>query len=278
MLKKIKDFLKNSKNKDGKNKNILAVFFISVLSFFAISFVLAVPPSTKYAPGGTLNPACSPGSTNCTVDMEVSKFVDGIKTNDAIYTSGNVGIGTSSPVYPLVVSNNGAQGFEFIVGGTNFIQSYNRSISDYTPLKIDAETIAFATDNGAERMRIDRAGNVGIGVSSSISGTLTLPNDGLISFHDASGNARNSLQFASGELKHGAAGAGLTSQTFYTNGNERIRINILGNIGIGTTSPSKKLDVVGDINFTGDLYDSGILVSLSEISNLNLVGNSILGK
>ena len=30
-----------------------------------------------------------------------------------------------------------------------------------------------------------------------------------------------------------------------------------GNVGIGTTSPSKTLDVTGDINFTGTLYQNG---------------------
>ncbi len=34
-----------------------------------------------------------------------------------------------------------------------------------------------------------------------------------------------------------------------------------GNIGIGTTNPSKKLDVSGDINFTGNLYQNGTLFS-----------------
>ena len=36
-----------------------------------------------------------------------------------------------------------------------------------------------------------------------------------------------------------------------TNGVERIRINSSGNVGIGTTSPTAKLDVVGDIKTNG---------------------------
>jgi len=84
-----------------------------------------------------------------------------------IDSSGRVGIGTSSPAYPLVVSNGGAQGLEFIVGTTNFIQSYNRSASDYTPLKIEAENIQFGTDNGSERMRIDSSGNLLVGKSGT---------------------------------------------------------------------------------------------------------------
>ena len=103
---------------------------------------------------------------------ESSFFIGAGKTGGSgadlvINSSGNVGIGTDSPIYPLVVSNSGAQGLEFIVGTTNFIQSYNRSTADYTPLKIDAETIAFGTDNGAERMRIDSSGNLLVGKTSA---------------------------------------------------------------------------------------------------------------
>lgn len=49
-----------------------------------------------------------------------------------------------------------------------------------------------------------------------------------------------------------------------TSGTTRITIkNSGGNVGIGTTSPIKKLDVKGDINFTGNLYKNGVLVSTS---------------
>ena len=105
-----------------------------------------------------------------------------------------------------------------------------------------SNNIALST-TGVERVRVTSGGNVGIGVTSSINGTLTLPNSGIISFHDANGDARNSLQFVSGELKHGAAGAGLTTQTFFTNSSERMRIASNGNVGIGTIDPIGKLEV-----------------------------------
>ena len=42
---------------------------------------------------------------------------------------------------------------------------------------------------------------------------------------------------------------------------ERMRIQNGGNVGIGTTSPNYKLHVIGDINYTGSLYQNGSLFS-----------------
>lgn len=56
----------------------------------------------------------------------------------ALNNSGNVGIGTTNPVYKLVVSNSAANGFEIDPtnsGGTQtLINSFNRTTSSYTPM------------------------------------------------------------------------------------------------------------------------------------------------
>jgi hypothetical protein len=76
------------------------------------------------------------------------------------------------------------------------------------------------------------ASSLMLGVTSTTltGGSLTLPNSGIIGFHDAGGDARNTLQFVSGELKHGAAGGGLTTQTFFTSAAERLRIDSSGGL------------------------------------------------
>ena len=45
--------------------------------------------------------------------------------------------------------------------------------------------------------------------------------------------------------------------SFITNDVERLRITNSGNVGINTAEPSKTLDVNGDINFTGTMYNNG---------------------
>jgi len=121
----------------------------------------------------------------------------------------------------------------------------------------NADNALLFTANNTERMRIDASGNLLVGVTATTlsGGSLTLPNSGIIAFHDAGGNARNTLQFVSGELKHGAAGGGLTSQTFFTSAAERMRIDSSGNVGIGMT-PAKLLDLQATDNLAMRFYKS----------------------
>ena len=60
-------------------------------------------------------------------------------------------------------------------------------------------------------------------------------------------------------------------------GTENIRMTIdrVGNVGIANISPTYKLDVSGDINFTGDLYKNGTLFSPSSSSLWTTNGSKI---
>jgi len=207
-------------------------------------------------------------TTSTTGQFKFTKANGSIETM-RIDSSGNVGIGTASPVYPLVVSNSGAQGLEFIVGNTNFIQSYNRSTSDYTPLKIDAETIAFATNNGSERMRIDASGNVRIGtVLPQTSAKFNLRRNGT-NIEFGHGNTTSGYygtlgaQFNNGQPYMGfSCDADDSGNTFTTRG-------FKGNALIGTTT--------GDLTFNQITSASASGQTPSERMRIDSSGNLLVG-
>lgn len=121
-----------------------------------------------------------------------------------IDTSGNVGIGTTSPQNTFVVSNAGAEGLEVVpnASGSPELIAYNRGTASYIRLTLNASEQLFKT-SGSERARITSGGNFKIGGTADrgttegdkqlvlFDGTApvgTLTNG--VSFYSASGEAR----------------------------------------------------------------------------------------
>jgi hypothetical protein len=78
--------------------------------------------------------------------------------------SNNIGIGTGTPSVKLVVSNAGANGYEFDpVNG--YISSYNRSTSAWTKLTTRASSYTFNLNNSVDALILDSSGNLGLGVT-----------------------------------------------------------------------------------------------------------------
>jgi hypothetical protein len=87
-------------------------------------------------------------------------------------TSGNLGIGTTSPQTKLVASNGGANGYELDpVNG--FISAYNRSTSAWTKITTRASSYTFNLSNTNDAVNIDSSGNLGLGVTPSAWGGAT---------------------------------------------------------------------------------------------------------
>jgi hypothetical protein len=115
-----------------------------------------------------------------------------------------------------------------------------------------ADTIAFS-EGGVEAMRLDSAGNVGIGTNNPTSGTLSRQ----LTINSGAGN------FAGIVLQNNATGTATTNGTFFstlgidsaifnqnigailfgTSNAERMRITAEGVVGIGTSTPGATLDV-----------------------------------
>ena len=179
-----------------------------------------------------------------------------------------VGIGTASPDQALDVNGHITikdNGFIYDKTGNPRIKFWEPGSNSYYAGTSGGDHVFYANDN-THLMTIDSSGNVLVGVTSTTltGGSLTLPNSGIIAFHDAGGNARNTLQFVSGELKHGAAGGGLTSQTFFTSATERMRIDSSGNVTVSTGNL-----VIGThgkgIDFSANTDDYGTPASGAEI-------------
>ena len=190
-------------------------------------------------------------------------------TSDAltIDSSQNVGIGTSSPSAPLnVVAGSNANAIRMNGrssdnyselyassndGSTNY--SFLQGHSAQTKLYTLTSTPLLLGTNSTEAMRIDSSGQVGIGTSSPqelLHLSATTP------VFRLEGGSRSYQQFVSGTdfvIRDVTATA------------NRITLNSSGNVGIGTSSPSKKLHVKG----TGST--AAMMLESSSSSNGQLV-------
>ena len=203
-------------------------------------------------------------------DMLFYTASGGTNTAEAmrIDSSGNVGVGTSSPsdyyATELVVDASDEGGISVVNGttetgylmfadGTSGTDRYSGYLSyDHN---VDALTsrsagyINFMTGGGTERMRIDSNGNIAIGgtSASNFSGYVTLDlrdtTGGLIDFSEAGAGVYARIQAVVNNSLN------IFNRQAYplilgTNDTERMRIDSSGRVGIGTSSPSAKLEVI----------------------------------
>jgi hypothetical protein len=162
--------------------------------------------------------------------------------------SGNVGIGTSSPSFPLDVAG--------AIRGNSWVGRANTSAptADAFIYRPADNTLGLGTGN-TERMRITSAGNVGIGTTSP-SGKLHV-----------SGGSNPQIVFDDAASRTYGIGVTSTAMSFYdvTASAERMRITSAGLVGIGCT-PTQKLQVEDAGNVTIQLTKTGV-ASFSIINN-----------
>ena len=146
--------------------------------------------------------------------------------------NGNVGIGTSSPASKLELRSSATNAITMSHGSgagydTTITSNYSATQS-FSLASAGFSVLSFRPADGAAvvgaKLRVDR------GASAP---ELWL--------NGASGTDQVGLKAGSG---------GLGAMEFYTAGTERMRIDSSGNVGIGTSSPTTKLDVAGTANAT----------------------------
>ena len=166
-----------------------------------------------------------------------------------IDSSGNVGIGTSSPSTAL---SGTATVLEIANVNVASVKLSNTGAGAKWELASVNDGSFRIYDDDAEKLRIDSSGNVGIGTSSP---AYTLDVDGDVRFYDSSSSSANYYFEAdhycqiniTGDKDASAGGPYNTAITangsngdleLKTNNLRRVVIDQSGNVGIGTTSPS----------------------------------------
>jgi len=194
--------------------------------------------------------------------------IDQSKTNLCIDTAGNVGIGTTNPGEILVIEHDSSPTLQIKDGGAGSANSRTAgrlhlgessslgvSIENYTHNYNDACSMIFkttvATGSITERMRINPAGNVGIGTTSPTSKLDVVDNDSSIQL---SVRGRSSDNFGIIDFKNnaGTASKGMiksdeSNKLMFRAGPTSDVLTLLpdGNVGIGTTNPDSALEVIG---------------------------------
>ncbi|MDB4755125.1 hypothetical protein OAG19_00570 [Akkermansiaceae bacterium] len=187
-----------------------------------------------------------------TSDAQSFHLVSNDSNRLSITSSGEVGIGTTSPDNRLeVVGPYAATPFKVLRHGDygNVIQIGRNGVSETANIGYPADsTINFSTA-GSERVRINSSGNVGIGTTSPSAHANLHIAGGPYAFlalqaTDSGGRQYEFFSYAADQSFH------LYDRTASA---YRMTVDETGNVGIGTTNPNVKLHVEGDPNAAGVL-------------------------
>ena len=234
--------------------------------------------SSPYSFRANTSEALNPANTYKVSTLNVSSgaFIQALNVSGQTLlatSSGNVGIGTTSnPTYKLVVDDTTTASLN--VSDTLFVDGSSKyvGIGEIAParklhVKAAAETFYFERTS-TETNTIQTIGQL-------VHITTDDMADGFgaeLVFRIADPGYANTPAKISG-IRDGSDGEGAMVFKAGTSGSEEfMRISSSGNVGINTSSPSEKLDVVGNARISGLMNASNITSqTLFEVSTQNLV-------
>jgi len=232
--------------------------------------------------------------------------------------SGNIGVGNASPSAKLHVASTSCDviiqdsdtarasspaallsfwGSDARAGYIGYPSDSNMYIN-----QTNSGAILFLTNN-TERLRIDSSGNVGVGTASPVSvldiSKASDTSERAIKVQNSSSDLYIGTEGTSGNRFSGSSANnvffGTTSAAgieFATNNTVRAKIDLSGNVGIGTASPATKLDVVGEINLpngnalkwgnsnnyiAGNGASNVVLLATNSVERLRIASNGQIG-
>ena len=240
--------------------------------------------------GGSLNLIIDSNNNTTTANFIIEKDTQTAGSGTELFRvqeNGNVGIGTTNPVVSLQ-AGDGSTGTDNAIRAhhsdatyteirgygliTNRGVAYIRPASDknatlavgndantWNSISLNSNTVSFNTDT-SEHMRITSAGNVGIGTTSPASPLHVVANDVTIAQFASSGSLANDklFQIQSGgdrvilDFKTNSTGAA-AALAFESGNVERMRIDSVGNVGIGLTPASTVLLDLKESDSSADL-------------------------
>jgi hypothetical protein len=232
------------------------------------------------------------------------RFVTGVTERMRLDSSGNLGIGTSSPGVKLDIANTGGSvAARLRSSDSGYAELYFGDVSDGAASAISYEqstNLLRFYNGGSVRATIDSSGNLGLGVTPSawtnsrrafqiggdtvaalgfagaISETLTnaYVNSGVFKYY-ANGPAGN-FDFnsaSSGGFAWRIAGSGTAGNAISFT--QAMTLDASGNLGVGTTSPGQKVECFGTLRVRSASQILDISTPSGRVDLNNLAGDAL---
>jgi hypothetical protein len=200
-------------------------------------------------------------------------------------TDKKVWVGNAATTPVQLLGDGGSGNFTSIAFGAGTVSAPSITFTGDTNTGIyspAADTIAF-TEGGVESMRVTSDGRLGIGTTTPETNVQVTSSSFSIIRMTAANNNVAGIDFGDpddtdiGRIRYENTD---NSMVLITNNTEAIRINSSSNVGIGTSSPSAKLEVAaagtGELRVTGSsngfqIYTDGSNTTLGTYTNIPLV-------